>query len=215
MQRCVGARCYRNGAEMQPYRRLGSNVIGVPPFPGVKPGVPGGSRGGPGVHFFSPRAKFRKNRQNPGGPPVSPKVKTDTRDLSRLGELLNTLENVHFFAPRGTRGPGGSGGAPAGPPLDPPDPVQPGVAKRAPPIARLVAELYGIVGAQRMHRCAPMMIALCSMMIVDGIPTCVGTPHSSATLRCCADSCDGTTCPRGVCVALPRPCVRINGMRME
>ena len=105
---------------MQPYRRLGSNVIGVPPFPGVKPGVPGGSRGGPGVHFFSPRAKFRKNRQNPGGPPVSPKVKTDTRDLSRLGELLNTLENVHFFAPPGDTGSGGVRGGPCGTPSGPP-----------------------------------------------------------------------------------------------
>ena len=44
-----------------------------------------------------------------GGPAGGPK-------LSRLGELLNTQKNVHFFAPRGSRAPGGPKCTPAGTP---------------------------------------------------------------------------------------------------
>ena len=107
-------------AEMQLYRRLGTMRSAFRRFRRSHRGSPGGSRGRPRAHFFPRARKFAKNRQNPGGPPVSPKVKTDTRDLSRLGELLNTLENVHFFAPPGDTGSGGVRGGPSGTPSGPP-----------------------------------------------------------------------------------------------
>ena len=57
----------------------------------------------------------------PGGAKKWPK-------LSRLGELLNTQKNVHFFAPRGgpPRGapPGGAKCTPWGPPLGTPWVIQ-------------------------------------------------------------------------------------------
>ena len=84
--------------------------------PGPPPGGPGGARGGrksapPGkcCKFRDKRAKFADI-------------------VSRLGELLNTLENVHFSAPRprgglraGQRGPpwGPPGRGPPGPPWTP------------------------------------------------------------------------------------------------
>ena len=53
------------------------------------------------------------SRGVPGARSV-PTRKNRKIDLSRLGELLNTQKNVHFFAPRGVRGgtpgEGGSGG---------------------------------------------------------------------------------------------------------
>ena len=73
-----------------------------PPFLGVPGGVPGGAPGGPRGAPGGP--------PGPGGPRVyknSFRVGYCTIFVSRLGELLNTLENVHFFAPRG-------------PPRDPP-----------------------------------------------------------------------------------------------
>ena len=69
----------------------------------------------------------------PGYPPDPPKTRKNTRTkhLSRLGELLNTKKNVHFFRPRAGGGglagpqppaPGGLpvAGPPQGPPWDPP-----------------------------------------------------------------------------------------------
>ena len=51
-----------------------------------------------------------------GGPGGAQKL---SKILSRLGELLNTQKNVHFFAPRGA--PRGSQkGTQGGTPLDPP-----------------------------------------------------------------------------------------------
>ena len=105
-----------------------------PPFLGVPGGVPGGAPGGPRGAPGGP--------PGPGGPRVyknSFRVGYCTIFVSRLGELLNTLENVHFFAPRGPpRDPprGGPGtpflGAKKGP-ENPPFSGVPGAPSGGPP----------------------------------------------------------------------------------
>ena len=91
---------------------------------GVPEGGPGGGPGGP--------------RGGPGGTPGAPggprpgdvrrraQVKLAHQHLSRLGELLNTLKNVH---------PGGPGGPPGGPggSRDPPSGGVPGDPRLGPP----------------------------------------------------------------------------------
>ena len=88
---------FEGGSETPPPGGQKGGVLGGPPG-GSRGGVSGGPRGGlPGP----PRA---------GGPdPGTAQVIAEHQHLSRLGELLNTLENVH--PPRG-----GSGGGPGGPP---------------------------------------------------------------------------------------------------
>ena len=73
-------------------------------------GVPGGPRGGPGGAIFP---GFPKNANSGFRPREKAQVKLRPHHLSRLGELLNTLENVH---PRGPPRLGGSPGPPGGPP---------------------------------------------------------------------------------------------------
>ena len=88
--------------------------------------LPGGSRGGP-----------RGGPAGPGGPGGGGKIcgnflgvchsySEKVQHLSRLGELLNTLENVH------PRAPGPPGDPPRGVP-DPGGPRAPGVPPRLPP----------------------------------------------------------------------------------
>ena len=93
--------------------------------------LPGGSRGGPGGPPGGPR---RRGGPRAGGAKicgnfwgVCHSYSEKVQHLSRLGELLNTLENVHPRAPgppgdppRGGPGSGGSqspGGAPAVTPI--------------------------------------------------------------------------------------------------
>ena len=82
-----------------------------------------------GLGGVSPQAQWNPHT---GGPQNGPKMaqiricpelsqisvpKKVSRELSRLGELLNTQKNVHFFVPRGPGGvPGGSRGGPQGGP---------------------------------------------------------------------------------------------------
>ena len=59
----------------------------------------------------------------PGGPPkrgLSRGGQKMSQNLSRLGELLNTQKNVHFFAPPGGAPRGAPGGAKKVPFWDPP-----------------------------------------------------------------------------------------------
>lgn len=100
--------------------------------PGAPPGGARGARGAPGaparaprilasrgtrkMAFFSP-FPVRSLIRNWGVTPKCPKMaKNRNFNLSRMGELLNTRQNVHFFAPGapGAPPPGGAPGAPPG-----------------------------------------------------------------------------------------------------
>ena len=70
-----------------------------PRKPPQKGGSRGGPRGGPKMHFFSGVQK-----KGVFSEPETTILQWGGENLSRLGELLNTLENVHFFAPRGVPG---------------------------------------------------------------------------------------------------------------
>ena len=105
-------------------------VQGPPPAPqgprGGPRGAPGGARGARGARPGPPGGP--KNRDFPGRAKIGHFVSflapkggfSGGQDLSRLGELLNTLENVQNLAPPGGRGipraPGAPGGAPGEPP---------------------------------------------------------------------------------------------------
>ena len=92
---------FEGGSETPPPR--GSKRGG---FRGVPRGGPRGVSGGPrGAPAGPPRAR--------GPDPGNGRVELRHQHLSRLGELLNTLENVH---PRGPPRLGGSPGPPGGPP---------------------------------------------------------------------------------------------------
>ena len=79
------------------------------PGGGPRGGPRGGSRGGPG----GPGTPDSRGGVPPGGPPRWTQVDLAHQHLSRLGELLNTLENVH---PRGAPPGPPSGGVPGGVP---------------------------------------------------------------------------------------------------
>ena len=100
---------FEGGSETPPPR--GSKRGG---FRGVPRGGPRGVSGGPrGAPAGPPRAR--------GPDPGNGRVELRHQHLSRLGELLNTLENVH--PPRGGSGGGSRGppwrGGPRGPLRDP------------------------------------------------------------------------------------------------
>ena len=119
------------GAPGRPRRPPGARARNFPPRNFPPPGlVPGGPRGAPrdpperGV-----LGGFPYSKQEPlGGYPQTPKNGQNRGPgkcpiLSRLGELLNTLRNVHIFgAPPGGPPPGAppgppSGGVPGGVPM--------------------------------------------------------------------------------------------------
>ena len=87
-----------------------------------------------GLGGWPPQAQWNPPYRGPQNGPKMAQIRTCpelsqisvpkkvSRELSRLGELLNTQKNVHFFVPGGPRGvPGGSpGGVILGGILDPP-----------------------------------------------------------------------------------------------
>ena len=77
----------------------------LPPRPPCPTPIPPGPPFVPGPHLSHPGQKSQKNR---------------VFHLSRLGELLNTQKNVHFFAPRPDPGAGSWGAKSA-----PPQPIPP------------------------------------------------------------------------------------------
>ena len=107
---CLDIQCRRMGygGSHTPSRGVWG---GGPPRPSGTPHT-GGPQNGP---------KMAQIRTCPELSQISVPKKV-SRELSRLGELLNTQKNVHFFVPGGPRGvPGGSpGGVILGGILDPP-----------------------------------------------------------------------------------------------
>ena len=165
---------HRTGDATYPPTR--SNAIGVPPSEGRKrPKNPifWGSLG----YTRKPRKmqKSAKNRQK--SPFFAPPENRPTQFLGvplrkpshkkklsvPTGGVIKYPRKMHIFAPRGgffaPRGayfrepPAPKNSAPGGP-------RPPRGSKMCSPIARLVAEVNGIASSRRMHRCAPMMIAL-------------------------------------------------------
>ena len=94
------------------YRGVPGGPLGTPPGDPPGGGVPGGPRGGPRGAPGGPGG------QKSGVPRETARVELIHQHLSRLGELLNTLENVHPPRPGGSRGapPGGPPGGVRGPP---------------------------------------------------------------------------------------------------
>ena len=127
-----------------PQRGVPGGSLGGPWGPPWGPPPEGGSRGGPGG---GPRgAPGGPGGQKSGVPRETARVELIHQHLSRLGELLNTLENVH---PPRPGGPGGAppGGPPRGGPGTPPrgahfDPL-PGGSRGAPPWGSLGAPVPG------------------------------------------------------------------------
>ena len=119
--------------------------------PGAPPGGARGARGAPGAPARAPRISASRGTRKMaffgplpvrsligtwGGSPKCPKMaKNRNFSLSRMGELLNTRQNVHFLPPGlpGRPPPGGapgapSGGVPGGAPGSPPQTPSPGAS---------------------------------------------------------------------------------------